>query len=305
MTGSAGPAPDHSAVARPEWLSERGREIYGPTPPGQSVPVARQSALDEGEVDEVVSLIADGRTARHVVVLPERLQTRHWPSVTRVSLALDDRLGWEGYGWKIGAAAAEIRRSEGVPSPSAGRIHRRGLSSSPAALPPELFVNYRCCECEFAFELGVDFPARDEPWTEEDARAGIESVMPALEIGDTVFEDWYGASGYFGSCLDNGGAAAFVEGPKHHDWRRFDLSKAGMDVYLNDHFVKSGTGTAAMGHPVTSLTWLLNWLRERSMGTTAGEVVSTGTCTGHLFAMPGDTVRADFAELGTVEVKFL
>jgi 2-keto-4-pentenoate hydratase len=34
-------------------------------------------------------------------------------------------------------------------------------------------------------------------------------------------------------------------------------------------------------------------------------VVSTGTCTGHLFAMPGDTVRADFAELGTVEVKFL
>ena len=269
------------------------------------MPVARESALDEGEVDEVVSLIADGRTARHVVVLPERLQTRHWPSVERVSLALVDRLGWEGYGWKIGAAAAEIRRSEGVPSPSAGRIHRRGLSSSPAELPAELFVNYRNCECEFAFELGVDFPARDKPWTEEDARAGIESVMPALEIGDTVFDDWYGASGYFGSCLDNGGAAAFVEGPRHHDWRQFDLSKAGMDVYLNNHYVKSGTGTAAMGHPVTSLTWLLNWLRERSMGTTAGEVVSTGTCTGHLFALPGDTVRADFAELGTVEVKFL
>ena len=269
------------------------------------MPVARESALDEGEVDEVVSLIADGRTARHVVVLPERLQTRHWPSVERVSLALVDRLGWEGYGWKIGAAAAEIRRSEGVPSPSAGRIHRRGLSSSPAKLPAELFVNYRNCECEFAFELGVDFPARDEPWTEEDARAGIESVMPALEIGDTVFDDWYGASGYFGSCLDNGGAAAFVEGPRHHDWRQFDLSKAGMDVYLNNHYVKSGTATAAMGHPVTSLTWLLNWLRERSMGTTAGEVVSTGTCTGHLFALPGDTVRADFAELGTVEVKFL
>jgi 2-keto-4-pentenoate hydratase len=305
VDGSVGPTPERIAVAGPEWLSERGREIYGLTPPGQSVPVARQSALDDDEVDEVVSLIADGRTARHVVVLPERLQTRHWPSVTRVSLALVDRLGWEGYGWKIGAAAAEIRRSEGVPSPSAGRIHRRGLSPSPATLPPELFVNYRNCECEFAFELGVDFPARDEPWTEQDARAGIESVMPALEIGDTVFEDWYGASGYFGSCLDNGGAAAFVEGPKHHDWRRFDLSKAGMDVYLNDHYVKSGTATAAMGHPVTSLTWLLNWLRERSMGTTAGEVVSTGTCTGHLFALPGDTVRADFAELGTVEVKFL
>ena len=305
MSGSGPPAPDHSRTARPEWLSERGREIYGPTRPGQSVPVARQSALEEEEVDEVVSLIAEGRTARRAVVLPERLQTRHWPSVERVSLALDARLGWEGYGWKIGAAAEEIRRSEGVPSPSAGRIHRRGLFSSPATIPADLFVNYRNCECEFAFELGVDFPPRDEPWSEADASAGIESVMPALEIGDTVFEDWYGASGFFGSCLDNGGAAAFVEGPKHHDWRRFDLSQAGMDVYLNDYYVKSGTGTAAMGHPVTSLTWLLNWLRERSLGATAGEVVSTGTCTGHFFAMPGDTVRAEFAELGTVEAKFL
>ncbi len=308
MSGSAPPTPDHSAIARPEWLTERGREIYGLTPPGQSVPVARLSALDEGEVDEVVTLIAEGRTARHTVVLPERLKTRDWTSVTRVSLALDDRLGrlgWEGYGWKIGAASEVIRRAEGVPSPSAGRIHRRGLASSPGTLPADLFVNYRNCECEFAFELGVDFPPRDQPWTEADVRAGIESVMPALEIGDTVFEDWYGASGFFGSCLDNGGAAAFVEGPKHLDWRQFDLSLAGMDVYLNGYYVKSGMGAAAMGHPVTSLTWLLNWLREQSLGVMAGEVVSTGTCTGHLFALQGDTVRAEFAELGTVEAKFL
>jgi 2-keto-4-pentenoate hydratase len=41
------------------------------------------------------------------------------------------------------------------------------------------------------------------------------------------------------------------------------------------------------------------------MGTTAGEVVSTGTCTGHFFALPGDTVRADFAELGTVVANFV
>jgi 2-keto-4-pentenoate hydratase len=305
VSGSARPTPDHSDVVRPEWLSERGREIYGRTPPGQSVPVARLSALDEGEVDEVVSLIAEGRTARHTVVLPERLKTRDWTSVTRVSLALDARLGWEGFGWKIGAASEVIRRAEGVPSPSAGRIHRRGLASSPGTLPAELFVNYRNCECEFAFELGVDFPPRDRPWTEADARAGIESVIPALEIGDTVFEDWYGASGFFGSCLDNGGAAAFVEGPKHLDWQKFDLSLAGMDVYLNGYYVKSGTGAAAMGHPVTSLTWLLNWLREQSLGVKAGEVVSTGTCTGHLFALPGDTVRAEFPELGTVEAKFL
>lgn len=290
---------------RPAWLSSLGRDIYGPTPPGSAPRWGRDSALDEAELAEVVELIADARIGRHALALPERLRTRDWTSVVRVVLALDERLGWEGCGWKIGAAAEEIRRSEGVPGPSPGRIYRRGVFASPAKLPNELFINYRNCECEFAFELGVDFPARDRAWTEADARAGIESLFPAIEIGDTVFEDWYGASGYFGSCFDNGGGAAFVEGKKHKEWSELDLVRAGMDVYLDGHYIKSGTGQAAMGHPVTSLTWLLNWLREQGRGVVAGEVVSTGTCTGHLFALPGDTVRADFGDLGAVEVEFL
>jgi 2-keto-4-pentenoate hydratase len=290
---------------RPEWLTNLGREIYGPTPPGSAARWARASPLEPEELAEVVELIAEARTGRHSLVLPPRLRTRDWTSVVRAVLALDERLGWAGCGWKIGAAAEEIRRAENVPGPSPGRIYRHGVFASPAKLPSELFINYRNCECEFAFELGVDFPAREKPWTEADARAGIESLFPALEIGDTVFEDWYGASGYFGSCFDNGGGAAFVEGPRRKDWSDLDLVRSGMDAYLNGYYVKSGVGQAAMGHPVTSLTWLLNWLREQGRGIAAGEVVSTGTCTGHLFALPGDTVRADFGELGAVEAEFL
>ena len=62
--------------------------------------------------------------------------------------------------------------------------------------------------------LNLDFPARAEPYTEADARAGIEAMFPVLEIGDSVFPDWYGSSGYFGTCLDNGGGAALVTGPR-------------------------------------------------------------------------------------------
>jgi 2-keto-4-pentenoate hydratase len=77
-----------------------------------------------------------------------------------------------------------------------------------------------------------------------------------------------------------------------------------MDAYLNGHYIKSGRASAAMGHPVTSLTWLINWARERGRSIRAGEVVSTGTCTGHLFAAPGDTVRADFGSFGVVQARF-
>lgn len=288
----------------PVGLTERGRPLWGTTPPGGATPCARTSPLSDAEVAEVVEIIARGRRERHGEQLPERLQTRDWPSVVKVILGLDERLGWDGAGWKIGAASEEIRRAEGLPSPSPGRIYRRTCFDSGATLGPELFINYRNCECEYAFELGADFPPREAPYTEADVRAGIEWLLPALELGDTVFADWYGASGYFGSCLDNGGGAAFVAGKRVRDWQDVDFASAGMRAFLNGQFVKAGRATAAMGHPVTSLTWLVNWTREQGRGLAAGEIVSTGTCTGHLFAAPGDTVSADFGELGTVEVHF-
>lgn len=302
-----GPGPDDrdELRPRPSWLGALGRSVYGPTPPSGAVPCPRASALSADEVGEVVAIIYRGRSERHSETLPERLQTRNWGSVLAVAQALEERATGQRAGWKIGAAAEEIRRAEGVPSPSPGRIYRHTVFDSPAELPSKLFINYRNCECEFAFELAVDFPARDKPYTEADAAAGVEAMYPALELGDTVFLDWYGASAYFGSCMDNGGGAAFVKGTAVSDWASMDLPNAAMDVYLNGYYVKSGKGRAAMGHPLTSLTWMLNWLRERGRSAEAGEFVSTGTCTGHLFALPGDTVLADFGDLGRVEAKFL
>ena len=244
---------------RPSDIGERGRFIYGPTAPSTAVPCPRTSALSPAEIDEVVDIIAGGRAQRRAVELPERLQTRDWGSVMNVVLALDERRGRRGVGWKIGAASQDIRKAEGVPGPSPGRIYEGTVFSTGASLSPEYFINYRNIECEFAFRLGLDFPVRDEEYTEADASAAIETLSPVLELGDTVFLDWYGASSYFGSCLDNGGGAALIQGTTVSNWRDVDLVSAGMDLYLNGWYIKSGQGRAAMGHPVTSLTWMINW----------------------------------------------
>jgi len=93
---------------RPEWLTNLGREIYGPTPPGGASPWARDSALDPDELAEVVELIASARIGHDALTIPERLRIRDWTSVIRVVLALDEQIGREGCGWKIGAAAEDI-----------------------------------------------------------------------------------------------------------------------------------------------------------------------------------------------------
>jgi 2-keto-4-pentenoate hydratase len=286
------------------YLSDRGRLVHGPTPPGGSKPCSRTDDLNPDELAEVVALIASARRDRTPATLPERLRSRSWTSVEQVLLELDRALGWQTAGWKVGAASMQVRRAENVPSPSPGRIFKHAIFASPARIGAEYFTNYRLCECEFAFQLGTDFPARREPYAASDLRAGIESLIPVIEIGDSVFEDWYSLSGYFGGMYDNGGGAALVRGSQVRDWQRVDLPAARVDLYVNGSFVKSGQGAEAMGHPVTSLTWMVNWIRERGLGVAAGELISTGTCTAHCFVAVDDIVSADFGDLGLVEVHF-
>ena len=293
-----------SAPSGPAGITDRGRAIYGATLPGQAIPCKRETPLTPDELVELVELIAAGREQRRAAVIPERLMTRDWPSVVQVVLQLDDRLGRPPAGWKIGAASEEIRRAEGLPGPSPGRIYLDTVFRSAAVLPAALFINFRNVECELAFRLGRGFPVRGEPYTEAEVEANIECLMPTLEIGDMVFEDWYGASGYFGSCFDNGGGAALVCGPEIVDWRGLDLPGTRLALSLNGTFVKEGFGRAAMGHPVTSLTWLVNWAIGNGRRIADGEIISTGTCTGHCFVAPGDEVALEVDGLGVVEARF-
>jgi 2-keto-4-pentenoate hydratase len=227
---------------RADYLNERGRRIHGPTAPGGSKPCPRESDLTPEEVKEVRTLIAHGRRNRTPVTLPERLKSRSWKSVEEVLLQLEYELGWEGGGWKVGAASLEVRAAENIPSPSPGRLFKKSIFESPAVVPSDHFVNYRLCEFEFAFQLNLDFPIREKEYSEADVRRGIDSLCPAIEIGDSVFEDWYSVSGYFGGMYDNGGGAAFVVGKKEKNWQSIDLPKSNIDVYINDNYIKSGQG---------------------------------------------------------------
>lgn len=285
-------------------ITDRGRQIYGPTPPGAAVLCERSTPLDDAETDAVVTIIARGRRERCAVELPIELRTSHWPSVLRVMLLLDERMGTPGIGWKVGAASEEVRRAEGLPGPIPGRLYCGAVFRDGAVLGPELFINYRNVECEFAFRLAEGIDLRARPYGETEVAERIECLMPALEIGDMVFLDWYGASGYFGSCLDNGGGGILVHGPEVIDWRDLDLPNARLSLHLNDVFLKEGVGRSAMGHPLTSLTWLVNWLGERGRPLAPGEIVSTGTCTGHCFVAPGDEVRLDIEGAGQVTARF-
>ena len=91
--------------------------------------------------------------------------------------------------------------------------------------------------------------------------------------------------------------------PDAVEWRIRDLVAHAVAAYRNGEKVAAGTGANVLGDPRIALTWLVNELRTFGDGIAAGQFVTTGTCVVPVPIQRGDTVRADFGEFGTVDVK--
>ena len=64
----------------------------------------------------------------------------------------------------------------------------------------------------------------------------------------------------------------------------------------------AGEGARALGDPMNVMVWLAAQQSRFGRGLKAGDIVSTGTCTGIDMIKPGDEVVADFGSLGRVEI---
>lgn len=255
-------------------------------------------------VEAIAQRIAAGRRDNvSVEMLPEELYPR-WEEIYPVHDRVHELLGRPSVGWKVGAASAEVREAEGMPEPVAGRIYARGLHADGAVLGADLFIGYRLCESEFVLTLGDDLPGGSDPVTREIVEPRIATVRPCLEVGDMVFPDWYGTNPFWGACLDNVGGSQLVLGPATEYHPSLDLAHSPMSLTCNGRVVRRGDGSAAMGDPVESAVWLVNVGRQRGHAMPAGTLLSTGTCTGHYFAEPGDRMMADFGRLHRVSLEF-
>ena len=52
--------------------------------------------------------------------------------------------------------------------------------------PSRFFVNYRLCEFEFVYQLGISLSAHDKEYTEADLLAAIKCSMLVIQIGDSI-----------------------------------------------------------------------------------------------------------------------
>jgi 2-keto-4-pentenoate hydratase len=206
-------------------------------------------------------------------------------------------------GFKVGSTSVEAQRLLGTDEPGSGLLLASDVHEGPAriAVVP---AHTPAVEGEFAFRLGRDLPPRAATYAADEVAAAVAAVAGAIEVVGSRFAGGLAGKGRLLVTADCGANIALVTGPWRDGWRALDLSTHRVAMTVNGVLRGTGTGDRALGDPMNVLVWLANQQSAAGRGLEAGEIVSTGTCTGLDVVHPGDRARADFGELGAVEVMF-
>ncbi|MDA0368275.1 MAG: fumarylacetoacetate hydrolase family protein [Proteobacteria bacterium] len=202
-------------------------------------------------------------------------------------------------GWKLGATSTASQSALGLEGPFYGPLlapfcHANGAQISGAgSFSPG-------AEGEFALILDVDLPTRAHTYSEQEVSDAVAAVCPALEIAGSRLSGGIVGADPRHLIADGAANVAFVRGTPVADWRRFDLAAHRVALSINGDEKATGTGALVLGGPITALTWFVNILSNKGCGLAAGEIVTTGTCTGFIPLKQGDSVHVDFGDLGSV-----
>jgi 2-keto-4-pentenoate hydratase len=205
-------------------------------------------------------------------------------------------------GWKIAATSVAGRRHLNVDDPLAGPLLASRLAAAGSTI--DLRGNtMRLAEAEFAFRIAASLPPRPSPYTLDEVTSATASLHPAIEVPDSRYEDVtsVGAAQLIADAACAWRAA--IGEPAGVGWRARDLDVHPVRVFMDGRLAAEGRGEN-VGGPLRALTWVANELATHGGGLRAGDLVITGTCVEPVPIAAGARLRADFGDLGSIEVAF-
>src|SRR5262245_17140422 len=202
-------------------------------------------------------------------------------------------------GFKVGSTSKEAQRLLGTSGPGSGPLLAPYLHMTPArvAIVPR---QTPAAEAECACRFGSALPPREAAYTAADVAQAIEAMAGAIEIVGTRLAGGLAGKGRHLVTADGGANVALITGAWTADWRGLDLKRHEVAMHINGQIRGRGEGGRALGDPMHVMVWLANQQSRLGRGLKAGDIVSTGTCTGLDEVKPGDAVLADFGALGRV-----
>lgn len=253
--------------------------------------------MNPGGLDDLARGLGDAWARAVTVAAPTTVE----PSLTTLDayaiqdLIIQSRMGTgrKIAGWKLG-----LTSSDPPQTPIVGTLLDDMVVDSGTELSLVTMVK-PMVEAECVVQIGETL---EGPVTVDGLLAGPHLLGPGIEVIDYRTVDSQGSIDWI---ADNSTVAYAVVG----DLRPVaDIDAAAMEVTLSegDTTLATGEGAKVMGNPLAAVAWLSGHLSERGRTLERGEVVLTGSLTGHHpVTGPETEYRADFGDLGRVSVRFV
>ena len=261
--------------------------------------------LTESEIDRAAEMFAEARRSRtQVEELPSVLEPHTVAEAYAIQSRLVEKLGWRIGGWFCGCTNPDIQAQLGLAEPYCAPLFSHLIHKSPAVLDSADFSPI-VLECEFAFVLKYDLPARgNDGYLLKEVEAAIETVHPAIEVVAGTLKNWQQQSPHL-IIADNGVDGALVYGTGLRRWRAHDLAHIQVQLFVDGAPVQTGSGANVLGNPLKALQWLANEQSRRGNDMIAGHVYNTGTATPMQSMRAGQRAIAAFGPLGQSEVRLI
>ena len=206
--------------------------------------------------------------------------------------------GAELIGYKVGLTSLAMRRSSKIDEPDYGYLYQHFLHPDGASLKHADYCVPRV-ELELAFVLkdALKGPAV----TMLDVMRATEYIVPSIEIIDARVDE---PRKIFDTIADNGAGAGLILGGRPVRPYDVDLRMVTGILSRNAEIEETGVSCGVMGHPANGVAWLANKLHSIGVHLHPGQILLAGSFVRPVWAEPGDTLRADFADLGTVSIHF-
>ncbi len=233
--------------------------------------------------------------------------SKTWPGITMedayaISTEVANRrmaAGAKLIGHKVGLTSKAMQRSSQIDEPDYGYLFDSMMVADGASVAHANYCLPRV-EVELAFIMGKPLcgPGVGLP----DVLRATEYVVPAIEIVDARIQD---PRKIFDTVSDNGAAAGIVIGGRPVRPLDVDLRWVGGIMSRNAEIEETGVAAGVLGHPALGVAWLANKLGQYGVALDVGHIVLAGSFTRVVFARKGDTLHADFGELGGIAVQFV
>ncbi|MBO42545.1 MAG: hypothetical protein CMM28_02365 [Rhodospirillaceae bacterium] len=246
------------------------------------------------DIASTAKKLIEARKADSIITLDE--YPANVEEAYEVQRAVASGYGEKIIGWKAAFTADAAMEMMKTDEPAYGPLFENATFECCEIMKsPEYCL--RRIECEYAFKMGATFVPRAEEYTTADVTEAVASVHPAIEVVHVRVDGALGV-GARAVIADHCGNYAFVTGTGKKDWHTLDIINQPISLTVDGEQAVSGSGKNVLGHPVTSLVWLVNRLSHDGIILEEDQFITTGSCTGMHPVPQNCELAADFGPLG-------